>query len=74
VIASAKQTTIDEAGRKVADLGFGRGHQRVTRSEVAGGNVLHKLRVGPFPDRESADRVLKRVRAAGFPDAWVVVP
>jgi cell division septation protein DedD len=74
VIASAKMTTIDESRRKVAGLGFDRDHQRVTRSEVAGGNELLKLRVGPFPDRDSADRVLKRVRAAGFPDAWVVVP
>ena len=74
VMASSKQTTIDEARAKLDRLGFDRQHQRVTRSEVAGGNELFKLRVGPFPDRASADRVLKRMRAADYPDAWVVVP
>jgi cell division septation protein DedD len=74
VIASANQSTIDNARTKLVGLGFDREHQRVTRSEVAGGNELIKLRVGPFPDRASADRVLQRMRTADFPDAWVVVP
>ena len=43
-------------------------------ARVAGGDELHKLRVGPFPDRESADRVAERMRASGFPDAWIVAP
>jgi cell division septation protein DedD len=74
VMASAKEATIAEAGTRLVGLGFDRAHQKVVRSEVAGGNELIKLRVGPFPDRASADRVLQRMRAADFPDAWVVVP
>jgi len=46
----------------------------VVHSPVAGGTELIKLRVGPFPNRDSADRVLQRMRSADFPDAWVVVP
>jgi len=74
ILASSRSDTIDEARGKVVDLGFDRDHQWVVRTEVAGGNELLKLRVGPFPDRESADRVVQRMRAAGYPDAWVVVP
>lgn len=74
VMASAHGETIDAARSRLAELGFDREHQQVVETEVAGGNELFKLRVGPFPDRESADRVVARMQAAGFPDAWVVVP
>ena len=74
VLASSKDATVEEARTKLVGLGFDRDHQQVVRSEVAGGNELFKLRVGPFPNRASADRVLQRMRAADFPDAWVVVP
>ncbi len=74
ILASSTQASIDEAGTKLVGLGFDREHQKVVRAKVAGGNELIKLRVGPFPDRASADRVLKRMRSADFPDAWVVVP
>ena len=74
VIASERRETIDEARDTLDGLGFDRDHQQVVESEVADGNELFKLRVGPFPDRDSADRVVKRMRAADFPDAWVVVP
>lgn len=74
ILASSKQESIDDARTKLIGLGFDHDHHRVVRSEVAGGNELIKLRVGPFPNRESADRVLHRMRAADFPDAWVVVP
>ena len=74
VMASSKETTIAEARTKLVGLGFDLDHQRVVHSPVAGGNELIKLRVGPFPNRASADRVLQRMRAADFPDAWVVVP
>jgi len=74
ILASSTQASIDEAGTKLVGLGFDREHQKVVRAVVAGGNELIKLRVGPFPDRPSADRVLQRMRNAGFPDAWVVVP
>ena len=74
VLASSKDSTVNEARTKLVGLGFDLDHQRVLHSEVAGGNELIKLRVGPFPNRDSADRVLQRMRAADFPDAWVVVP
>jgi cell division septation protein DedD len=74
VMASSKNATIAEARTKLVGLGFDLDHQRVVHSQVAGGNELIKLRVGPFPNRASADRVLQRMRAADFPDAWVVVP
>jgi cell division septation protein DedD len=74
VMASSKNATIVEARTKLVGLGFDLDHQRVVHSQVAGGNELIKLRVGPFPSRASADRVLQRMRAADFPDAWVVVP
>jgi cell division septation protein DedD len=74
VMASSKEATIAAARTKLVGLGFDLDHQRVVHSPVAGGNELIKLRVGPFPNRDSADRVLQRMRAADFPDAWVVVP
>ena len=74
VMASSKEATIAEVRTKLVGLGFDLDHQRVVHSPVAGGNELIKLRVGPFPNRASADRVLQRMRAADFPDAWVVVP
>jgi cell division septation protein DedD len=74
VMASSKEDTIGEARTKLVGLGFDLDHQQIVHSEVAGGNELVKLRVGPLPDRASADRVMQRMRGAGFPDAWVVVP
>lgn len=74
VLASSRETSIEEARTKLVGLGFDRDHQEVVRSEVAGGDELFKLRVGPFPNRKSADRVMQRMQAADFPDAWVVVP
>jgi len=74
VLASSSVEAVERAGRRLETLGFGADNQQVATVQVAGGNVLYKLRVGPFPDRESADRVLRRMRSSGFPDAWVVVP
>jgi cell division septation protein DedD len=74
ILASSRQASIDDASARLIGLGFDREHQTQIRTEVAGGNELIKLRVGPFPDRASADRVLERMRSADFPDAWVVVP
>jgi cell division septation protein DedD len=74
VLASSTEQTVRQAQDKLDDLGFPKQNQNVSTTQVAGGNALHKLRVGPFPDRESADRVVRRMRASGYPDAWVVVP
>jgi len=74
VLASSRPEAVDEARGRLEQLGFPREHQEVVETAVAGGNVLYKVRVGPFPDRNSADRVVLRMQAAGFPDAWVVTP
>ena len=74
VVAVSDRQGLADARSKVGKLGFPSDHQQVAQARTAGGNVLYKLRVGPFPDRTSADRVSERMRAAGFPDAWVVTP
>ena len=74
VLASSRRDNLGEAAEKLTGLGFGPEHREVITARVAGGNVLYKLRVGPFPDRDSADRVARRMRASGYPDAWVVTP
>ena len=74
VLASSTAQSMETAEQKLAGLGFSSDHRHITTTQVAGGGVLYKLRVGPFPDRESADRVMGRMRVSGFPDAWIVVP
>jgi cell division septation protein DedD len=74
ILATSKRASLGEARSKLEDLGFPRDNQLVITVEETGSPVLYKLRVGPFPDRASADRVAKRMSAAGFPDAWVVAP
>lgn len=74
VLVSTTQASVDEARRQLERLGFPRDHHKVITVQEPGNPVLYKLRVGPFPDRGSADRVVQRMSAAGFPDAWVVVP
>ncbi|MCG6964133.1 MAG: SPOR domain-containing protein [Acidobacteria bacterium] len=74
ILAGRRRDGLRTAQQRLAKLGFPPTHQRVVRSHTATGNVLYKLRVGPFPDRESAERVKVRMHAEGFPDAWVVTP
>ncbi len=74
VLASRHSEAIEKAKTKLADAGFPRESQKVVETSVAGGTTLLKLRIGPFPDRGSADRVMNRMQDAGFPDAWVVKP
>lgn len=74
VLASSTRDAVGKAAERLNGLGFGPEHRQVTTAQVAGGNVLYKLRVGPFPDRDSADRVARRMRISGYPDAWVVTP
>ena len=74
VLASSTPQAMEQAGRKLDELGFPPDHQQVATTQVAGGSVLYKLRVGPFPDRDSADRIVARMRVSGFPDAWIVAP
>ena len=73
-LASSREATIEEARTKLTALGFPRSAQIVVSVRNSGSATLFKLRVGPFPDRPSADRVAQRLQVAGFPDSWVVAP
>jgi len=74
VLASSRSASVESARTKLEGLGFPRENQNVITVQDAGSPALYKLRLGPFPDRASADRVSQRMSAAGFPDAWVVAP
>jgi cell division protein FtsN len=74
VLASSRSTSVESARTKLEGLGFPRENQHLITVQDAGSPTLYKLRLGPFPDRASADRVAQRMSAAGFPDAWVVAP
>jgi cell division septation protein DedD len=74
VLATSTRAAVGEARTKLEGLGFPRDNQILIRDEEAGEPVLFKLRVGPFPDRSSAERVSKRMSEAGFHGAWIVSP
>ena len=74
VLASSTSSPVDEARDRLEGLGFPRKNQQLITVQESGRGVLYKLRIGPFPDRASAERVAQRMSAAGFPDAWVVAP
>lgn len=74
VLASSRIQAIEKARRQLVDLGFPNSGHKIVETLVAGGGILLKLRIGPFPDHASAERVMRRMQAGGFPDAWVVQP
>jgi cell division septation protein DedD len=74
VLASSSPDTVAKAQATLQKQGFGADRQLVVRGEDGQGNELLKLRVGPFPDHASADRVAKRMQGSGFSGAWVVAP
>jgi cell division septation protein DedD len=74
VLASSHEATVEGARDRLVGLGFPRANQQVITVRNPGSAALFKLRLGPFPDRSSAERVAQRMSAAGFPDAWVVAP
>jgi cell division protein FtsN len=74
VLASSRSASVESARTKLEGLGFPRENQHLITVQDAGSPTLYKIRLGPFPDRSSADRVAQRMSAAGFPDAWVVAP
>ncbi len=74
VLASSRIQAIEKARRQLVDVGFPNSEHQVVETRVAGGGILLKLRIGPFPDHASAERVMRRMQAGGFPDAWVVKP
>jgi cell division septation protein DedD len=73
VLASTSTSAVEAAAAKLGDLGFAGDRRRVVRSDEEG-NELLRLRVGPFPDRTSAERVARRMQESGFSGAWVVAP
>jgi len=74
VLASTSPETVAKAQATLQKQGFTADRQLVVRGEDGKGNELLKLRVGPFPDHASADRVAKRMQGSGFSGAWVVAP
>ncbi len=74
VLAARHAEAVASARAKLVELDFPRGRHWILQAPTAEGTILYKVRVGPFPDRDSAERVTRRMQASGFPDAWVVVP
>ena len=74
VLASSSPDTVARAQATLVKQGFTAERQLVVRAPDSTGNELLKLRVGPFPDHASADRVAKRMQGSGFSGAWVVAP
>jgi len=74
VLASTSPDTVARAQATLEKQGFTADRQLVVRGSDSNGIELLKLRVGPFPDRASADRVAKRMQGSGFSGAWVVAP
>jgi cell division protein FtsN len=67
VAALSSRKQADGARNRVIALGFA---PRQVVIETAGGKF--RVRVGPFPDGESAGRVSARLRAEGFRGSYVV--
>jgi cell division septation protein DedD len=74
VLASSSPETVAKAQATLVKQGFTADRQLVVRGADSTGNELLKLRVGPFPDHASADRVARRMQGSGFSGAWVVAP
>jgi cell division septation protein DedD len=74
VLASTNPDAIAKAQATLEKQGFAADRQLVVRGQDSEGNELLKLRVGPFPDHASADRVARRMQGSGFSGAWVVAP
>lgn len=74
VLASSSPDTVARAQATLVKQGFTADRQLVVRVPDSTGNELLKLRVGPFPDHASADRVARRMQGSGFSGAWVVAP
>jgi DedD protein len=68
VVSKADQT--ETVRQRLVALGYTR--TQVVVQSAAGSK--YRVRLGPFPSEESAARVSARLRAGGFPDAFVVKP
>ncbi len=70
VAALSHRSEAEGVRQRVIALGFR--PEQVVVLPLEGGK--YRVRVGPFPDRESGSRVAARLRAGGFPRAFVVGP
>lgn len=70
VAALGSRSEAEGVRHRVVALGFR--PEQVKVLPVAAGK--YRVRVGPFPDKESGGRVLARLRQAGFPQAFMVSP
>jgi len=62
--------TADAASRLVRDL-KGDGYPALVVPVTRGGRTLHRVRVGPAPDKAGADQLALRLKARGLPAAVV---
>ena len=70
VAALGKRDEADGVRNRVVALGYT--PKQAVVQPIGGGKF--RVRVGPFPDGESAGRVMARLRAEGFSRAYVVKP
>ncbi|MBZ5589220.1 MAG: SPOR domain-containing protein [Acidobacteriia bacterium] len=70
VVAFGKRDQAEGVRNRVVALGYT--PKQVIVQPTGGGK--YRVRVGPFPDGESAGRVMARLRAEGFSGAYVVKP
>jgi cell division protein FtsN len=70
VAAVSKKADAEGVRLRVVALGFRPEQVRV----VPWAEGKYRVRVGPFPDKESGARVVARLRAGGFPQAFLVNP
>jgi DedD protein len=68
VISVSSREEADAEARKLSRRGFS------ARVESASGprGPIYRVRVGPFPSREEAERAMQRLAAEGRRDAWIV--
>jgi cell division septation protein DedD len=68
VASLARSDQAEGVRQRVIALGF-RGEQVLVLPGTGG---KYRVRLGPFPDQESAGRVVARLQASGFPDAFTL--
>jgi DedD protein len=56
----------DTARKLVADLG-GTGYRAFVSPVARGGKTLHRVRVGPEPEKAGAERLAQQLKARGLP-------
>jgi len=68
VAAVSRADIAEDVGQRLVKLGFKPNQVTI----VQGAKGLHHVRLGPFLDLESANRVVARLRESGFKDAFLV--